>query len=140
MVNKIPLIFTIQMANKRKRNTKKRNSAYNFINDYNFEISAVILFGLGIFLLIEEMEIKTYVYKIIAELLADTQNLLYTIMRFISIEIETSDIVGIALIGIAIILIIIRVRQRMVNRKTKLDMCPDCGGSLHRIHKKTEFI
>ena len=34
-----------------------------------------------------------------------------------------------------IILIIIRVRQRMVNRKTKLDMCPDCGGSLHRIHK-----
>ena len=63
MVNKIPLIFTIQMANKRKRNTKKRNSAYNFINDNNFEISAVILFGLGIFLLLEEMEIKTYLYN-----------------------------------------------------------------------------
>ena len=135
MVNKIPLIFAIQMAKKKKRKTRSVNPVFNFLKNYNFEIIAIILFGLGVFLLLEKMEIKAYLYKILVELLVGTLNFLNAIKRAIAIDIETSDLVGIAFIGVAIILIIIRARQRMINRKSVLDICPDCGGTLHRIHR-----
>jgi len=123
------------MAKKKKRKTRSVNPVSNFLKNYNFEISAIILFGLGVFLLLEKMEIKTNLYIIIVEFLVGTLNFLNAIKRAIAIDIETSDIVGITFIAIAIILIIIRVRQRMINRKSVLDICPDCGGTLHRIHR-----
>ncbi|SVD92116.1 uncharacterized protein METZ01_LOCUS444970, partial [marine metagenome] len=57
------------MANKKKRKTKIVHPVFNFLKNYNFEINAIILFGLGVFLLLEEMEIKAYLYNKIFELL-----------------------------------------------------------------------
>ena len=79
MVNKIPLIFALQMAKKKKRKTRSVNPVSNFLKNYNFEISAIILFGLGVFLLLEKMEIKAYLYIIIVEFLVGTLNFLNAI-------------------------------------------------------------
>ena len=51
------------MAQKRKGITKQKHKP--FISEYSFEIKVVILFALGIFLLIEDLEIKNYIYTFI---------------------------------------------------------------------------
>ena len=51
------------MAKKRKGIAKPRHQP--FLVEYSFEIKVVILFALGIFLLVEELEIKYYIYTFI---------------------------------------------------------------------------
>ena len=48
------------MAKKRKGIAKPRHQP--FLQEYNFEITVVVLLALGIFLLVEDMEIKHYLY------------------------------------------------------------------------------
>ena len=54
------------MAQKRKGITKPRHQP--FLLEYSFEIKVVILFALGIFLLVEELEIKNYIYTFIKQI------------------------------------------------------------------------
>ncbi len=49
------------MAKKRKGIAKPRHQP--FLVEYSFEIKVLILFALGIFLLVEELEIKHYIYS-----------------------------------------------------------------------------
>ena len=109
-----------------------------FYQEYNFEITVVLLIALGVFLLIEEMEIKHYLYEFIKvifftignfiKLLRDTS--IYIIDKF-----EISDLVGISLILLAIFLIANRWRERMIERYSVLKNCPDCNGDLQRIQR-----
>ena len=109
-----------------------------FYQEYNFEITVVLLITLGVFLLIEEMEIKHYLYEFIKvifftignfiKLLRDTS--IYIIDKF-----EISDLVGISLILLAIFLIANRWRERMIERYSVLKNCPDCNGDLQRIKR-----
>ena len=109
-----------------------------FYQEYNFEITVVLLIALGVFLLIEEMEIKHYLYEFIKvifftignfiKLLRDTS--IYIIDKF-----EISDLVGISLILLAIFLIANRWRERMIERYSVLKNCPDCNGDLQRIKR-----
>ena len=52
------------MAKKRKGIAKPRHQP--FLEEYSFEIKVVILLALGIFLLVEELEIKQYIWNFIA--------------------------------------------------------------------------
>ena len=109
-----------------------------FYQEYNFEITVVLLIALGVFLLVEEMEIKHYLYEFIKvifftignfiKLLRDTS--IYIIDKF-----EISDLVGISLILLAIFLIANRWRERMIERYSVLKNCPDCNGDLQRIKR-----
>ena len=109
-----------------------------FYQEYNFEITVVLLIALGVFLLVEELEIKHYLYEIIKvifftignfiKLLRDTS--IYIIDKF-----EISDLVGISLILLAIFLIANRWRERMIERYSVLRNCPDCNGDLQRIKR-----
>ncbi len=119
-----------------------------FYQEYNFEITVVLLIALGVFLLVEELEIKHYLYEIIKvifftignfiKLLRDTS--IYIIDKF-----EISDLVGISLILLAIFLIANRWRERKIERYSVLKNCPDCNGDLQRVkrdynQKMTGFI
>ena len=109
-----------------------------FYQEYNFEITVVLLIALGVFLLVEELEIKHYLYEIIKvifftignfiKLLRDTS--IYIIDKF-----EISDLVGISLILLAIFLIANRWRERKIERYSVLKNCPDCNGDLQRIKR-----
>ena len=134
------------MAQKRKGVTKSRHQP--FFLEYSFEIKVVILFALGIFLLVEELEIKNYIYSFIKLIFFSIgsgiewfrDSLIFLIKKF-----EVSDIVGISLILYVIYLIADRWRERMIYRFSKLSNCPECGGDLNRIrknwnHKIMEFV
>jgi len=109
-----------------------------FYQEYNFEITVVFLIALGVFLLIEELEIKHYLYefiKIIFFSIGDFIKLLRDGSIFIIYKFEISDLVGISLILLAFFLIANRWRERMIERHSVLINCPDCNGDLQRIKR-----
>ena len=103
------------MAQKRKGIAKPRHQP--FLQEYNFEITVVVLLALGIFA----------IGKVIKWLRDGT---IFVVKQF-----EVSDLVGISLILLAIILIANRWRERMIERFSQLNNCPECGGHIHRIRR-----
>tara|TARA_Y100001970_G_C14174345_1_gene826066 strand:+ start:876 stop:1349 length:474 start_codon:yes stop_codon:yes gene_type:complete len=125
------------MKQKRKGLAKPRHNSFH--KEYSFEIKVIILFTLGIFLLVEDLEIKQYIFEALRtmfftigigiKLFRDT--VLYLVKQF-----EVSDIVGISLILYVVYLIANRWRERMIERYLDLNSCPKCGSNeIQRIRK-----
>ena len=109
-----------------------------FYQEYNFEITVVVLIALGVFLLVEEMEIKHYLYEFIKVIFFTIGNFIKLIRDssiFIIDKFEISDLVGISLILLAFFLIANRWRERMIERYSVLNNCPNCNGNLQRIKR-----
>ena len=87
------------MKQKRKGLVKPRHNSFH--KEYSFEIKVILLFTLGIFLLIEDLEIKQYIFEAIRKIFFAVglgikwlrDSTLFLIKQF-----EVSDIVGISLI------------------------------------------
>ena len=125
------------MTQKRKGIIKPRHKP--FLKEYNFEIKVILLLGLGIFLLIEDLEIKHYIYLFIRKIFISTGGSVIWIrdnIIFLINKVEPSDLVGISLIIYVLFLIANRWRERMIERFSQLIKCPKCGGSLHRIKRE----
>jgi len=120
----------------RRRKTKRHEKS--IIREFSVEIIIGIIFLFGVFLLFEQVEVKTYVFQAIVGMIqAVTQafsRLLGAILGTADIF-ETSDIVGTLLILVAFFLLTFRVRQKAINRFHDLDECPECGGDLIHIHR-----
>ena len=122
----------------KKRRQKKSQLKY-LLNEYNFEIFILFLIFLGIFLLLENFELKS----LIKTLINDIFNLItllfkkfyHFIFNFIS-RIEQSDIVGLSLLSIAFFLIIIRWRYRLILKYSFFDTCRNCNNKIQRIKRK----
>lgn len=126
------------MKQKRKGQTKPRKNT--FYKEYSFEIKIIILLALGIFLLIEELEIKQYIFELVRIILFSIGSLLEWVrdsIIFLIRQFEVSDIVGIILILYVFYLVANRWRDRMIERYSRLDKCLKCGSpEIHRIKKK----
>ena len=125
-------------SKKRKGIPKKYRKP--FFEEYNFEIMVLFLLGLGIFLLVEDLEIKAYMYNIIRSVFLSVEKFIQSVrdgVFYVIGEFETSDLVGISLIFSALFLIANRWKERMIDRFSSLKECPECGNKLHRIQKTT---
>ena len=127
------------MQRKRKKLLDKKQ--ISFLKEYNFEITVFSMIILGVFLLVEQMEISqtifNFVKKIIflfADMIKAIRDKFYEIFNWI----EVSDLVGLVLIGFAGFLITIRTRIRLLTKYPKIHECPECepGYKLKRIQKK----
>ncbi|MBT3180528.1 MAG: hypothetical protein HOB40_03370 [Candidatus Marinimicrobia bacterium] len=124
------------MPKTRKGIPKPKQKSY--FKEYNFEITVILLIGLGVFLLIEELEIKHYLYEIVKTILFFIGDIIKVFRNgtfFIINKFEISDLVGISLIIFALFLVANRWRQRMIERYELLKDCPNCGGNLIRIRR-----
>jgi len=124
------------MKQKRKGITKPKNKAFH--KEYSFEIKVIILFTLGIFLLVEDLEIKHYIYEFIRTVLFTIGNgikFIRDLAIFLIKQFEVSDIVGISLILYVMFLIANRWRERIIDRHTNLTSCMKCGGDIKRARK-----
>ena len=108
---------------------------------YNFDFLVLGWFGLGFFLLWEKWNIKSIVWSLI------TSNVVYiiTFLRNISVmfgnvisEVETSDLIGIILILIAVFLVLNLARVRIMYHHPNITSCPKCDAGLRRAHRKTK--
>ena len=122
----------------KKRKVTKKEKAIPIFKKYTFEIKIVFLFTLGVFLLVENLEIKKYIYLLLLKILFIMRDSVIhfrdLIISFIQ-QIEVSDIVGISIIIYVMYLILDRWREKIVDRYSILNNCPKCNGDLHRIRK-----
>lgn len=125
------------MKQKRKGLIKPRHNSFH--KEYSFEIKVILLFTLGIFLLVEDLEIKQYIFEAIRTIFFTIglgikwfrDSILFLIKQF-----EVSDIVGISLILYVVYLVANRWRDRMIDRYMDLNSCPKCGNDeIQRIKK-----
>ena len=125
------------MSQKRKRNLKSKIKL--FLRDYNFEITVSFLLSLGVFLLVEDLEIKYFLYLLLKKIFFLFGNYIKNLGSFIfsfAQGFEFSDLVGISLISFALYLIAKRWRERIFQRFPSFIKCPTCGGELNRNKKK----
>ena len=130
---------------KRKRITKTKKSFYR---KYNFELFVLGLLLLGFFLLWERWEIKLIILDFITKAARTSVNLIRDIAVRIGTvisKVETSDLIGMMLILIAVILVLNRARLRIINSHPSLSSCSKCEGDLRRTqrkikHKFLEFL
>ena len=129
------------MAERIRNRIKKNKKTEFFYKKYAFEILVLGLFILGFFLLWEKLNIKTIAWGIITT----TTRTIVNLIRDVSVRlgniisrVETSDLVGIALILTALILVLNRTRHRVIGSHPNLASCPQCEGALRRTHGKTK--
>ena len=109
----------------------------SFLRKFRFEILALFLFGGGIFLLLEKLEIKQVLFRKSKWALSAFQEVASYPVRLIS-QIQQSDIVGLVLVALSIWILGSRIRFRMIQRHRVLDIdsqCTKCNSALMRIHR-----
>ena len=131
------------MSQKRRKRRRIKSDSKTFFREYNFEILVLGLFTLGFFLLWEKWNIKALAWGFVTQIVQSV----VIFIRDISIRIgnvisgvETSDLIGIILILIGIILIMHRARYRIIDNHPNLTSCPKCDAGLRRVHRKTKHI
>ena len=126
---------------KRKRKKSKSKQKVSFFKEYNFEVTVFSMFLLGVFLLVENMEISQTLFKIIkttiflfADLVKAIRNSIYNTLNWL----ELSDLVGVFLIIFALYLIALRIRVRLLMLYPKIYECQNCDNKnkLKRIPKR----
>ena len=128
------------MAINQRKGIKKEKQK-SFIREYDYELTAIFLILLGIFLLIEDLEIKEYLYDFFQNIFS---SIVYVITKIINIfvliikQFETSDIVGIVLTFMGFYMLLKIWRDRQISRYSYLQNCPQCGGNLRRIPRTSK--
>ena len=126
---------------KRKRKKSNSKKEISFFKEYNFEITVFAMFVLGVFLLVEKMEISQTLFKFIkttiflfADLIKAFRDSIYDTLSWL----ELSDLVGVVLILFASYLIGLRIRVRLLMLYPKIYECQYCDNKnkLKRIPKK----
>ena len=128
------------MAVKERKGIKKQKRQESFIREYNYEITIVALIALGVFLLVEDLEIKHYMYLGLRWFLFSIGDIIKGIRDNVILLLEKdlfelSDLVGISLILFALHLAAKRWRDREIERYSELSICPKCGGKLQRVQR-----
>ena len=104
------------------------------LREYRIELVAALMGLLGIFLLVERMQIRVTILRIIRlawRTLSGTVGAVLRAVIYRILRITVSDLIGLVLIALSIVIVLWRVRVRMIQRLTG-STCPVCGGKLRR--------
>jgi hypothetical protein len=111
----------------------------NFLREFRIEVIAILLALLGVFLLVEQIEIRSTLRNWLssssgwlAQLAhAAIDSLVHYIQSF-----SPSDLVGWILIFSTTVFLVWRIRYHFLHsERWRAHACPRCGSSLHRIHR-----
>jgi hypothetical protein len=109
------------------------------LRTYKFEIIWLVLVALGIFLIFERLNIRRLFSARLGQFVAAAQHrvgdLDGTVAALLA-RITLSDAIGYALVLVALVAIVLRVRWRLIhNPALALLRCPQCDGDIHRVHR-----
>jgi len=111
------------------------------LKEYRIEIIAALFAGLGIFLLVERLEIRSTVldsYRWLTQELPGIALASLADLGSFIIGITISDFIGWTLLTLTAIFAIWRIRYRFLHsRWYRITSCPHCDGDLHRVHRST---
>jgi hypothetical protein len=134
-----------------KRHVPRKPPAPPFFKRFWFEIVAFLFLGLGIFLLVERLQIKAILWRWIlraGELLTAAGSAIGRWFADNVIAVEKSDLVGMALIFVALSMIASRLRARAIARHPPpvlKEECPECQADMVRAprrfsHRVLEYL
>jgi hypothetical protein len=109
-----------------------------FLREYRVEVTAVLLALLGVFLLVERMQIRVTVLRIMRSVWRAASGAVGAAVSAVVYHVlhtTTSDLIGVVLIVLAIVIVLWRVRLRLTQRLSGRT-CPVCGGELRRSHRR----
>ena len=108
-----------------------------FLREYRVELVAALLALLGIFLLVERMQIRVTIFRITRVAWRTVSGAVGAVAHAVVyriLHITPSDLIGLVLIVVSIVILLWRVRVRLIQRLTG-NTCPVCGGELRRSHR-----
>ena len=120
------------MKQKRKGATKSKYKL--FFKDFNFEIKVVSLLALGIFLLVEELDIKHFFFKLIKLIIFNTGKVIQMALNkfaFFNRGFEFPDVIGISILLYVFYLIANCSKERLFNRFPNINNYSKCNGKIH---------
>ena len=111
-----------------------------FWSDWWAEVLIGLLLAFGIFLLFERLQIRQALFRwlqafwsMLARLAGAARDGLGGFLRARTL----SDLVGIVFLLVAVSIILWRLRWRLLNSpRFSARLCPACGGTLHRVHRR----
>ena len=121
----------------KKSNRKSKKS--KFWRKYDFEIVIFSLIAIGIFLIIEDFNIKNSILNAYIQIYDSIIKLfltLYMALTTLLYGVENSDLFGLGLIVIAIFLILLKWRQNLLNEYSIYEVCRYCNNRIHRIKRR----
>ena len=112
-----------------------------FLREYRVELSALLLAAIGIFLLVEQMDLRQKMSEVVHSiatilslLLNHTENFFFHYVR----NLRPSDLLGWILLIVFLLFVTWRIRYRFTNDdRWMVETCPKCGAELHRTHRST---
>lgn len=122
-----------------RRRVHRENRSSQFLRNFTVEMLWLLIGAIGLFLLLELANLRSTVTSWAGQgahrLLQGAMSLDDHVGAFLS-RLSPSDLLGFALVLIAVVAILLRVRWRLLNtvRLARL-RCPRCDGSLYRIHR-----
>lgn len=103
-----------------------------------FELTAIGLLAMGVFLLLEKLEIKAFVWRTLVNCV-DVVRVGVSDLVSIFSSIKTSNLVGIVLVLVGVGMIAHSLRGRAIRRHPRLpleDECPECHKNLDRLKRR----
>jgi hypothetical protein len=126
---------------RRRSGHRRENPLVRVWRQYWFEIILLLVVVLGLFLILEQMNIRPMLRQWLRDLAAtlprSAAQFDAALERF-SEQVSLSDLLGYALIVLALFAVVWRLRWRL-SRTPALTLlrCPRCGGNVHRKHRTT---
>ena len=111
------------------------------IREYLIELVALVIILLGIFFLVERMDIRETLYQTGFDLIDYLRTALGGASSWGQSYLAgfgLSDLLGLALIILAVLFILWRIRYRFIrSERWAGSYCPKCGGRIHRKHRSS---
>tara|TARA_B100001175_G_scaffold25323_1_gene18756 strand:- start:145 stop:621 length:477 start_codon:yes stop_codon:yes gene_type:complete len=126
----------------KKRERSKKRKIISIVKKYNFEFLITFLIFLGLFLLLEDFELKKFLKNISIQIYEDIKYIIFLFINSIFeylIKIESSDIIGLILIFSAITLMFLRWRNNLIYKYSSSEFCFNCKGKLQRIKRNIKI-
>lgn len=110
------------------------------LREFRVEITAALLIVLGIFLLVEHIQLRVIILQFLFRTGSAIATALSRGMRGLVntvLSIHPSDLLGLALIVLALLILTRRVRWRLMRSEEWTgDTCPQCGSPMHRSRRR----
>ena len=125
-----------------KKERSKKRKVTSIVKKYNFEFLIAFLIFLGLFLLLEDFELKKFLQNFSIQIYESIKHIIFLFFSSIFeylIKIQSSDIIGLILIFSAIILMFLRWRNNLIYQYSSSEFCFNCKGKLQRIKRKIKI-
>lgn len=105
---------------------------------YGIEIFIVLMSLTGVYFIISDLDLATMTRQAVGvmfDALLEAKQYIVVGFAQASAQLRLSDIIGMILIGITLLLSLLRIRDRLVMSRDMIEYCPQCGTHLARKHR-----